>query len=215
LTATRAREDAVVVAAKKKALVRQPPPKRAPPPVTKKGNGAVRKRNLDFVRQKAGLVYTTDPDGLTVLQLRELEEFKDVPVQTLQKWSQLDNWTSRRKEVFEKWRIAAEDRLGGELARTRIEELRELQDIKRLALGKLKSAATEAKSWEGVAKVLVLINERIEYLAKTASDTYGGGPAAPTEGGGEVKIGLTDVELDAAIDAILKARVEGSGTGQS
>lgn len=189
------------------AIIRSPPPRRRKVQTTDGRTAA-----FDYLRLKAGLVYTTDPEGLTIPQIHQLEEFSHIPIDTLRNWSRLDNWGPRRKEIFDRWRREAEDRLGGEIARVRLEELRELQDCRRIALLRLKTETLEIKSLEGLLKALVVVGERIEALAKTVGDAHG---TRPDEGGvaSEVKIALTDQELEAAIDAVLQTRIEQSGQG--
>ena len=40
----------------------------------------------EFLRFRAGVVYTTDPRGLTIETLAELEEFREIPIGTLRGW---------------------------------------------------------------------------------------------------------------------------------
>lgn len=192
-----------------KALVRQPPPVVRQPPAKK----AVRRSSQEYIRQRAALVYTTDPNGMTIEELHRIDEFKHIPLATLQQWSRLEGWTERRKEVFARWRRQAEDRIGTEISRIRLDELRQLEDIRRIAIRKLKRKATKENSWEGVGNLLLKLNDRLEYLA----GMIGKEMLPPEENKAEkaadalLKNGLTPAEMEAAIEAILRARVEASG----
>lgn len=154
-----------------------------------------------WLRQQALLVYTTDPRSLTVEELAKLPQFAHVPPKTIRNWSEADQWTLERERVGRQWRDAIEAKLGSELSIQAAEQLRDLQDIRRIAIGKLKGTALEAKSWEGVLKVLLAADERLETLARNFARDL-----SPTDESEEVKSSLTQTEVEAAVSAILADR---------
>lgn len=157
-----------------------------------------------WLRQQALLVYTTDPRSLTVDALGKLPQFAHVPRKTLKVWADVDQWTKERQRVSRQWREAIEAKLGSELAIQAAEQLRDLQDIRRIAVTKLKGTALEAKSWEGVLKVLLAADERLEVLARNFARDLN--PTGGEESEPEVKTNLTVTELEAAVSAILADR---------
>jgi hypothetical protein len=115
-------------------------------------------------RFEAGIIYTTDPDGLSVPDLRKDPRFADVPEATLYEWSKRDKWVERRKQVFEKIRQKAEAKIGSVLVKARMAEVEELMEVKDIAMTWIR-AGLMPKSLEGLVKALIDLNTRREELS--------------------------------------------------
>lgn len=117
------------------------------------------------LRMDAGLAYMTNPDCASLDDLSQDERFRSVSKRTLERWCAEDKWVERRQQFLSRWAEHAKERLGSALSRHRTEEFQQLLRVRELALSKLEDPMLEPKSWEGVAKVLVEINRRIENVA--------------------------------------------------
>lgn len=165
------------------------------------------RKHSDMVRREAGIVFVTDPHGVSVSELHQDPRFQSVPLNVLQDWCTEDRWLERRHEVFEKWRHEVEDRLGSEMAKARIAEIRELHKVRKLALEKLYSPATAAKSWEGVARSLLEINARLEELASSVGrEVLPSGPNGAPAIDANMRSDLSIEEVRAASREVLKLR---------
>jgi hypothetical protein len=134
------------------------------------------------MRLDAGLVYMTDQSGITLDQLANDERF-NVSKRTLERWCKEDRWVERRQEFLENWAAVARGRLGSELCRLRQGELAQLEEIQQLAMEKVRSELTVTKSWEGVVKVLLDTNRRVEALAASIGAEIMPGQATARFGG--------------------------------
>lgn len=163
----------------------------------------------DRVRREAAILFCTDPEGLTVADLHEDPRFRHIPLKTLQQWCTADGWVERRQSIFDNWRRQVEDRLGSEMAKGRIQEIRELHKIRRMALQKLEGPDVQVKSWEGVVRSLLEVNERLEQLATSVSkELLPGQPHGAIGGQGAMRSDLSIDEVRAATKEILRLRRE-------
>lgn len=157
------------------------------------------------LRLDAGLVYMTDQEGMSIDDLSKDERFRGVSKRTLERWSKEDRWVERRSEFFEKWAAIARERLGSQLCQLRQQELTQLEEIQMLAMDKIRSELTGPKSWEGVVKVLLDANRRVESLAAAiGTEIMPGQQQARFGGGGGVQ--LSEVEKSTLAKQILSMR---------
>lgn len=163
--------------------------------------------NETGTRQRAMIVYTTDPTGITKEQLRKLPAFQHLSRRQLEDWSMRDGWSEHRKTVLEGWQKRAEQVIGSEICQQRLLEVRELRDIQRMAIGMLKGNIVEVKSWEGLLKAALSLNERLERLSGSVVNELI--PRQQQDNTTpELKSSLTDEEQKAAIAAVLGVRRE-------
>lgn len=167
-----------------------------------------KKKHSEMIRREAGIVFVTDPHGIAIPELRKDKRFRHVPLKVLSYWCAKDKWVERRQAVFEKWEKEVEARLGSEMAKARIAEIRELHKVRKLALDKLYSLGTPVKSWEGVVKVLLDVNARLEDLGTSVGKEMmpGGTPHGTAQVEANMRSELSIEEVRAAAREVLKVR---------
>jgi hypothetical protein len=166
-----------------------------------------RKKHSEMIRREAGIVFVTDPHGIAIPELRKDKRFRHVPLKVLSYWCLKDKWVERRQAVFEKWEKEVEARLGSEMAKARIAEIRELHKVRKLALDKLYNTVTPVKSWEGVVKVLLEVNTRLEELGQSVGkEMLPGTPSGTTAVEPNMRSDLSIEEVRAAAREVLKVR---------
>jgi hypothetical protein len=117
---------------------------------------------MRYLRYAAGLHYTTDLRGSTLAAMAKHPVYGAVSLRTLEKWCRKDGWVERRRQNLEAWREQIARGIGNELTRVRTEQLKRLQAISDQAIAKLENNLVDAKSWEGVAGVLVKLAELMD-----------------------------------------------------
>lgn len=142
-------------------------------------------------RFEAGIIYTTDPDGVSVPELRKDPRFADIPEKTLYEWSTQDKWVERRKQIFEKIRAKAESKIGSVLVKSRLKEVEELQEVKDIAMGWIR-AGVMPKSLEGLIKALIDLNSRREELSLSIMSEAMPGMQAGGQASGIPQIGTSE-----------------------
>ena len=112
------------------------------------------------------------------------------------------------KANLDNWRQQVERSIGNELTRTRTQQLNRLQSIFERAVTKLENDVVLAKSWEGVAAVLVKLAELLDnWRDKIKADSVpqiAGAFSPPSQ----TRPKLTDEEARAAAMLILQRRRE-------
>ena len=167
-----------------------------------------------YLRYSAGIYYTTDMKGCTVEDLTRHPIYGVVPFRTLEGWCGKDKWVERRKAIQEDWRKKIEMAIGSQLARLRLAQLETLQRVYNKALEKLEGDMVAAKTWEGVATVLVRIAEIMdEFRGKVGSEIWANMGVGGTEHlqAGNSMLGrpkLSQEEARAAALTILQHRRE-------
>ncbi len=157
------------------------------------------------LRLDAGLAYMTDPERGSIEQLAGDERFQLVSKRTLERWASEDRWTERRAEWLDEWGKIAKAKIGSALCRQRQDEFEQLIAIRQQALALLADELTQPKSWEGVAKVLLEINKRIEGVAiSIGNELMPGRPGGVRTDSGSTQI--SDVEREALTKQILAMR---------
>lgn len=117
------------------------------------------------LRLDAGLVYMTHPKGMTLEELHADSRFGTVTLRTLERWSSEDKWVERRAEFLQAWAEQAKQKLGSELTKARLQEMKDLQEVRMIAMEKIRDEMTAPKSLEGMIKALVEIGKREEAVS--------------------------------------------------
>jgi hypothetical protein len=168
---------------------------------------AVSRRN-GHSRIEAGLAYMSDPKCGSIEKLSQDPRFMHVNKRTLERWASEDKWVARRQKFLDTWSRRAARKLGSELCKVRQAELNHLLEIQMLGMEKVRDELTLPKSWEGVVKVLIDANRRIEEV----STNIGNELMPPGSEAGALTAGqtsMTDEERSAARKAILASRRQG------
>jgi hypothetical protein len=161
-----------------------------------------------YLRYAAGLFYTTDLRGTTVPAMAKHPVYCAVSQRTLEEWCRKDRWVERRRQTLEAWHDEIARGIGAELARVRTAQIDRLQAVFDQTLAKLEHELVDAKSWEGVAGVLVKLAELMDgWRDKTHGDVVPGisrGLDPPPQ----TRPHLTDEEARAAAMVIIRKRRE-------
>lgn len=112
-----------------------------------------------YLRYAAGIYYTTDLRGCSVLEMTKHPIYGVVPIGTLERWCMLDDWVKRRVAVLEQWRKKIEAAVGNKLAQARVHQLESLQRVYDKVLLKLETDAVEAGTYEGLTNALLRLAE--------------------------------------------------------
>lgn len=130
----------------------------------------------DRLRLEAGMVYVTSLKAISVTELHSQPRFNGIPLQTLAKWANEDKWVQRRKEMFASLREGLEKRLRESLTDqvyTSVQSLRKLKGMaedKLTAIGPNGKPMLKARSWEGVAKIFMEADKRLDEYRQTMND---------------------------------------------
>lgn len=190
----------------------------APAEVTRRETDPNKNRHArDLIRRESAIVFATDPHGLSVAELHTDSRFCTIPLKTLQEWCTEDKWVERRAEVFDNWRKQVEDRLGSEMAKARIAEIREWHRVRAVATKLLDPSNPDwapPKSWEGVARSLLEVNQRLEELAISVSrEMLPGQPGGAYGADHAMRSELSLEEVRAATREVLRIRREAIRSG--
>lgn len=131
-----------------------------------------------FLRQLAEAVFATDQAGLTLDQLHQRPEFRDVPLATIYRWSADDKWQEKRRVFIEGWKQQIQRRIGDQLVQTRLSEMGRMQKVYDIGMKKLEDGLAQANSWEGVAAVLIRIADLIDKWRESVAMHVGAVPQA-------------------------------------
>ena len=168
----------------------------------------VQSNNYQLLRQKAFLVFTTDPHVSHPHDLKKQPEFQNVTKPQLSRWAVEDDWLKEKDLVFDRWRGVVVERIGMEIASMRSKELATMAKIVEIADRKLLKETVKASSWEGVFRARIAASERIEQLTEHQAHDLLPGIGSPTK---EPALSFSKEETQAAIAAILKTRREAYG----
>jgi len=126
-----------------------------------------------YLRYAAGIYYTTDLRGCSLVDMTKHPIYGVVPLRTLERWCGLDDWTKRRAAVLEQWRKKIEAAVGSKLAQSRVHQLESLQRVYDKVLLKLETDAVEAGTYEGMTSVLLRLAELMdEWRARLAQEIW-------------------------------------------
>jgi hypothetical protein len=172
-------------------------------------------------RLEAGLVYASCLTGdMSVALLSKDPRFSDLKLATLERWAKEDDWVGKRKAMFAAVRASLEIRLGSKLTESVYREVQHCTEIGQLCMehlmltGKDGKLALKPRSWEGVARVKLEVDRRMDELrrmfGKELVQTY---DPMPSRGPGLIPAktepfapDYNKEELDIAVKAILKNR---------
>lgn len=168
----------------------------------------VRKLRNARLRGLAQTEYVASPHSPSIEDLHNDSRFKHLHIRTLERWAKQDHWVEKRKQYYEQWTNEVRARLGSQMVKHRVEEIALLNELKAMAMDKLKDEMTLPKSFEGVMKVLVdvirtsddLRDKITNELAVGGTTVVEGKVAAPDE------IEYDSAELEAAAAALLEKR---------
>lgn len=219
---------------KKKTTSRKKAPRRTKPPVKSKVSAEVTidtspvkardqaRDRLMRLRMEAQYLYVSSLDGITISDIAKDPRFAGaVAPKTLENWSQKDKWNEKRRDMLAKLHGNLDQQMRGVLTASLQARIADLQAIRDEAVSRLRAAyrdgrpVLEAKSWEGVAKVLMTANQELDDLRQqTAGNLLPGEVADPgmaqiaekTEGHPGTKVEYDDDELRTAAKAILQKR---------
>lgn len=175
---------------------------------TREGKAALHR----YLRYCAGMYYTTDLRGCTILQLSKHPMFKIVPIDTLGRWAGEDRWVDRRQINLEQWRKAIEHKIGSELVRARKTGLEKLQTIFDKLFKKLDGDIVKANSYEGLVSAMVKLADLMDnWNDKIAKAVIPDMPSAVSVAGPaeQTRPKLTQREARESARLILKIRRDG------
>ena len=183
-------------------------------PVKPKGK---KKSSLDAKRFEAGVVYITTIDSISIEDLHKDPRFADISIVTLGKWSAQDKWRERRQQLFLGVQKKLEAKLADQLEVALLQEIEDLMEIRSMAMGMVKKELTNgvsvipAKSWEGLAKVIMQANQRLDDIrhaqARSVVDAMGDSDGqSVSDRHPAAKISYTKKELRDASNYILAQR---------
>lgn len=133
---------------------------------------AVNPESFAYCRMLAAELYVHSEVAMTVRELHQRPEFRHLGLATMELWCTNDRWSERRKALQEAIRKRVESSMATELARARIEQLRQLLSIREKfnAVGMLTNDKgeiqfkMEPKSLEGWMAVLIKLDAHIDKL---------------------------------------------------
>lgn len=163
---------------------------------------------MRYLRYAAGLFYTTDLRGTIVPEMAKHPVYGAASLRTLEEWCRKDQWIERRRQNLEAWREQISRGIGNELARVRTDQLSRLQAIFEQALAKLENDLVDAKSWEGVAGVLVKLAELMDGWRDKIHGDVVPGISRSLDPPAQTRPQLTDEEARAAAMVIIQKRRE-------
>lgn len=158
------------------------------------------------LRLDAGLVYMTHPTGTTIEELHKDPRFAVVTARTLERWSSDDKWVERRTEFLQAWAEQAKAKLGTELTKARLQEMSDLQEVRLIAMDKIRDEMTAPKSLEGMIKALVEVGKREESVAVGVANEMMPGNVRMGIAAGAVEHKLEEDERRALTKTILRMR---------
>jgi hypothetical protein len=147
---------------------------------------------------------------MTIGDIAKMPEFADVPMKTLEYWRTTDQWTYKRDRFLDKLNNDMARKVGSKLTQYQIQTMKQVQEIKDIAINKLKSHIVDANSWEGVMnaflKAVALENDMRASIAEDVTPFQGDGGGLTTPAG--IEPDITEVEAQAMITAAIRARRE-------
>ena len=115
-------------------------------------------------RLEALYVYVTDLDKCTLNQLHKDPRFSDIPLDTIIEWSKKDGWSKLRAETTAKIRARLQKQLEISMTETLRMELDKLEAM--IGESELQMGRVAARSWEGVAKIMMSALERKDSIVQ-------------------------------------------------
>jgi len=139
-----------------------------PRPLSHGARDAANDRSV--TRFEAGLLYVTSMHNVDIPALRRDPRFSDVSPVTLSRWRRADRWDDRRKAMFLDIGEELERRIKSSITDTRFMEVQSTTSLRNTAIDQLMETDVDgnrrlkARSWEGVARVLLNANKRLAEI---------------------------------------------------
>jgi hypothetical protein len=128
-------------------------------------------KSIGYLRWAAKQYYATNPNHCTVEKMHKHEVFREVPLRALHEWCARDGWVEERRRVNEKVRQVLEKEVISEIARTRIVQLKKMQELfdESMSMFNATDLDLKPKSYEGllnsVTRLAAVLDEWREKLA--------------------------------------------------
>lgn len=178
-------------------------------------NQGVANPRMVWLRKLAGVLYTTNERGMSLVELSKQSEFSDISEVTLSRWCSEDQWVDKRKKYFEGLANSLKARIGNEIVSSRIQGIKEVDGLleelsqKLLPYKNLSGEVVEPvpiKSFEGGVKAFALLLELKLKLQDIISDNVRSISSAERNTEMLHNVKLDKEETRAAIKAIMKHR---------
>lgn len=167
-------------------------------------------------RMEAMYVFVTDLDKCSLPQLQKDPRFSDIPIGTLTRWHNVDKWADLRNEALAKIRSKLQKQLELSMSETLSSELDNLDAM--ISESKLQMGRVGAKSWEGVAKVMLNAlarkDEIVQRISAEQVNSVGDGDVG-SDTPAVLKSGTFDTEdFREAASYLLRKRIDRAKTEQ-
>jgi hypothetical protein len=126
--------------------------------------------NYPMLRLEAMATYISDVEGCSIAEVHKHPKFKHISWKTFQSWAQEDEWADKRKRQLQKVKNKIAREIGRKLTDNLYREVCDLYELKDMTASMLKGGEVKARSFEGVAKVMMDINRRLSELAQMVND---------------------------------------------
>lgn len=122
------------------------------------------------LKQLAGLIYVTDPDGVTIEELATDPRLEGVSPHTLRSWQQAGGWTKKRAQMWKAVENKARQRMTTVLATAQTAALRQFLEVRNVVLAHILGERDKEGNWvimpvapkslEGLIKSLIELTEK-------------------------------------------------------
>jgi hypothetical protein len=159
-----------------------------------------------WLRQLAGIQYSTSQAGITVPEMSRMPPFDHVSIRTLEGWCAYDHWEDKRKEYFARLRDQIEQRLAASVVETRVQHLQRIDSIAEAIIADIESKEVGYKSREGMITALVKLLEVGDRMREKVAARIA--PKLDCAGVLTLTAELSEDEARAAAKLIMKTRRE-------
>ena len=122
------------------------------------------------LRIEAAIAWIIDPSCSTIAEMSRNPKFAGrVTMSRLSEWRGHDRWDALRRKFFAAYLTELTRTAGDEIIAAKRAELRQLRDLREIALEKLRNGTAKPKSWEGVAEAFVKISDRMDNVMDQVS----------------------------------------------
>jgi hypothetical protein len=112
-------------------------------------------------------IYITDAKGISLTDLMQDPRFKGkINLDTMRKWAAADGWAQKRREAVENLKQVLVEKLQQRLTDNLAREVQDLLNLRTQTIHHLQHVPPD--KWEGVASILLKLNERLADIAEMA-----------------------------------------------